>query len=221
MRLKFLIAFLFIGFYALNLSAQNISTEDLSKIKVSQLSDSQILEISKRFESSGVSEEQAIQLLQQRGMDPVEAELLKQKIAELKMSGKSTSLPPSTSEKPDISYSRDTTYAPTNEHIKKKFLVYGSDFFSNPNLKFEPDIRIATPKNYVLGPDDEVNVILTGMNESSVKSKITPDGNLRIPYVGLIYLNGFTIEQATAQIKSRMQQIYPALASGQTKLNVT
>jgi protein involved in polysaccharide export with SLBB domain len=220
MRLKFLIAFLFIGFYALNLSAQNISTEDLSQIKVSQLSDNQILEISKRFESSGISEDQAIQLLQERGMDPTEAEALKQRMAELKMSGKSASLPPSTAEKPDISYSRDTTYAPTNEHIQKKSLVYGSDFFSNPNLKFEPDIRIATPKNYVLGPDDEVNVILTGLNESSVKSKITPDGNLRIPYVGLIYLNGFTIEQATAQIKSRMQQVYPALANGQTKLSV-
>lgn len=220
MRLKFLIIFLFIGFYALNLSAQNISTEDLSKIKVSQLSDNQVLEISKRFESSGISEDQAIQLLQERGMDPAEAELLKQKMAELKMSGKSANPTPSTPEKPDISYSRDTTYAPTNEHIKKKSLVYGSDFFSNPILKFEPDIRIATPKNYVLGPDDEVNVILTGMNESSVKSKITPDGNLRIPYVGLIYLNGFTIEQATAQIKSRMQQVYPALASGQTKLSI-
>ena len=220
MRLKFLIAFLFIGFYALNLSAQNISTEDLSKIKVSQLSDNQVLEISKRFESSGISEDQAIQLLQERGMDPTEADALKERMAELKMSGKSANPTPSTPEKPDISYSRDTTYAPTNEHIQKKSLVYGSDFFSNPNLKFEPDIRIATPKNYVLGPDDEVNVILTGLNESSVKSKITPDGNLRIPYVGLIYLNGFTIEQATAQLKSRMQQVYPALASGQTKLSV-
>jgi protein involved in polysaccharide export with SLBB domain len=221
MRLKFLIAFLFIGFYAFNLSAQNISTEDLSKIKVSQLSDNQILEISKRFEASGMSEDQAIQLLQERGMDPTEATLLKEKMAELKMSGRSATPPPSTSEKPDISYSRDTTYAPTNEHIKKVSLVYGSDFFSNPNLKFEPDIRIATPKNYVLGPDDEVNVILTGMNESSVKSKITPEGNLRIPYVGLIYLNGFTIEQATAQIKAKMQQVYPALANGQTKLTVS
>lgn len=220
MRLKLLIAFLFIGFYALNLSAQTISTGDLSQIKVSQLSDNQILEISKRFESSGISEDQAIQLLQERGMDLAEAEALKQRMAELKMSGKSVSLPPSTSEKQDVSYSRDTTYAPTNEHIQKKSLVYGSDFFSNPNLKFEPDIRIATPKNYVLGPDDEVNVILTGLNESSIKSKITPDGNLRIPYVGLIYLNGYTIEQATAQIKSRMQQVYPALASGQTKLSV-
>jgi hypothetical protein len=82
MRLKFLIAFLFIGFYALNLSAQNISTEDLSQIKVSQLSDNQILEISKRFESSGISEDQAIQLLQERGMDPTEAEALKQRMAE-------------------------------------------------------------------------------------------------------------------------------------------
>lgn len=222
MRLKLLIALILFSFTpVLGIYAQTISTQDLSKIRVSQLSDEQILEIAKRFEDSGISEEQGIMLLQERGMDANEAELLKQRMSEATMGGKSINTPPANAEKPDISDARDTTPIPDEEHIKKESRIYGYDFFSNPNLQFEPNLRIATPKSYVLGPDDEVNITLTGMNESSVKSKISPEGNLRIPYVGLIYLNGYTIEQATAEIKSRMQSVYPALRSGQTKLNVS
>src|SRR5690606_25858762 len=158
----------------------------------------------------------AVQFMVERGLPPEEGKLLQQRLSDTSTKGISNT-PPRIAEKSDIDYSRDTTVVPPNEHVKKELRVYGSDFFSNPNLKFEPNIRIATPKNYVLGPDDEVHVILTGLNESSVKSKITPDGYLKVPYVGLVYLNGFTIEQATAQIRSKMEKVYPALTSGKTK----
>lgn len=199
---------------------QSISIQDLSQIRVAELSDKQIIEISDKFENSGLSEDQALLLIQERGMPREEAELLKRRMSELSMSGKREILPSKKSEKPDISYSRDTVYASKPNHLKKESSIYGYDFFSNPYLKFEPDIRIATPKNYVLGSDDELHIILTGQNESSVKSTISPEGNLRIPYVGLIYVNGFTIEQATTQIKDRMQRIYPAIATGKTKLSI-
>lgn len=219
MRLKLYFPLFILCFLSLRLVAQSIP-QDISQIKVAELSESQIAEISAQFEARGVSEEQGIQLLQERGMPLAEAELLKKRMNEVNLNGKGSNMP-STPVKEDINFTRDTVYLPAPDHTPKKSLVYGSDFFSNPNLSFQPDIRIATPQNYVLGPDDELNVLLTGQNESSVKSKISPDGNLKIPYVGLVYLNGLTIEQATAQIKSRMQNIYPALASGQTKLNVT
>jgi len=221
MRLNIIVAFLFIGFFIPTsfVAAQNISSQDLSKVKVSDLSDEQVMEIRNKYESAGLSEEQAIQLMVERGLPPEEGKLLQQRLSETLTDGRSNT-PPSIAEKPDIDYSRDSTVVPKNEHVKKELRVYGSDFFSNPNLKFEPNIRIATPRNYVLGPDDEVHIVLTGLNESTVKSKITPDGYLKVPYVGLVYLNGFTIEQATTQIRAKMEQVYPALTNGKTKLSV-
>jgi protein involved in polysaccharide export with SLBB domain len=49
--------------------------------------------------------------------------------------------------------------------------VYGTDFFNQSAIKFEPNFSVATPKGYVLGPGDEVIVLLTGLNESSCTLK--------------------------------------------------
>lgn len=222
MRLKIIFTSLLFGFLFIFNSQAQISNLDLTKVKSANVSDSQLLEIYKQFEGQ-FSESEAISLLIQRGLDPSEAQLLSKRLADLKVSGKSA---PSAN-KPNIrttltDYSRDTTKITGFRPIKKNSRIYGYEIFSNPILNFEPDIRIATPKGYILGPDDEVNVIFTGRNEAITTGKITPEGNLQINHVGLVYLNGKTVEQAYDLIKARaQQQVYPALASGQTKLSVT
>ncbi|HWZ35940.1 MAG TPA: SLBB domain-containing protein, partial [Mucilaginibacter sp.] len=104
--------------------------------------------------------------------------------------------------------------------IAKPLDVYGMKLFSQSDLNFKPDFSVATPKSYVLGPGDQVTVILTGLNETTLQPKISPEGNLLLPYAGLVYLNGFTIEQATSIIRTKMTKVYPALKGGQTQLVV-
>lgn len=222
MRFK-IFTILLVGFlFSLATStAQTISVDNLNKIKVSQLSDAQILQIWQRFEQSGVSETDATRLLIARGLPAEEVAAFKKRLEMVRKGGLTSSKSlTGTAEKEDIDYSRDTMMIAEEVPVKRVSNIYGYEFFSNPNLKFEPDMRIATPKNYVLGPDDEVIILLTGLNESSVRSKITPEGNLQIPYAGLVYLSGFTIEQAHSIIKKKMQKVYPGLANGQTQLTV-
>jgi protein involved in polysaccharide export with SLBB domain len=96
------------------------------------------------------------------------------------------------------------------------------EFFSNPNSSFEPNLRIATPQNYILGPDDELMITLTGLNDKSLIKKITPEGTIQIPYVGIIQLSGLTIAQATKTIHSKLgEHVYPALKTGGTQLTLT
>ena len=102
----------------------------------------------------------------------------------------------------------------------KPLEVYGMKLFSQSDLNFKPDFSVATPKSYVLGPGDQVSVILTGLNETTLQPKISAEGNVLLPYAGLVYLNGFTIEQATNIIRAKMAKVYPALKSGQTQLAV-
>jgi len=50
-----------------------------------------------------------------------------------------------------------------NQHVdgevgEANLKVFGRDIFNNKLLTFEPNMNIATPQNYVLGPGDEVNV---------------------------------------------------------------
>ena len=221
MRFKYIFCALLLSFFLpfIRLSAQTIST-DPSKVKVEQLSDAQILEISKKFESSGISEAEAVKILISKGMDPAEVDKYKERLAQVQAGGKTAKSTANQAKKIESNTNRDTTRFTEPKPVKKPSPIYGAEFFNNPNLKFEPNIRIATPKSYVLGPDDEVTIMLTGLNESTVNAKVTPDGNVKIPYAGLVYVNGLSIEQATAQIKSKMAKAYPALGSGQTKLNV-
>ena len=223
MRLKFIYcAFLLVMLFSTTPLFAQISVDNLSKVRVEQLSDAQILEISKRFESSGISEADAIKLLVARGMDPGEVDKYKERLAELSSGGKTAKAAPANPQaaKPQGNQNRDTTRITEAKPIKKSSPIYGYEFFSNPNIKFEPNIRIATPKNYVLGPDDELAILLTGVNESTTNAKVSPEGTVKIPYAGLVYVNGLSIEQATSQIRAKMAKAYPALSSGQTKLTV-
>ncbi|MEI2707425.1 MAG: polysaccharide biosynthesis/export family protein [Chitinophagaceae bacterium] len=105
---------------------------------------------------------------------------------------------------------------------KEEDQVFGADLFNNPEPRFEVDLRIPTPKNYVLGADDEMALDIFGYQEANYKLVVSPEGFINIPNVGYISVNGLTIEQATKRIKDKMTKNgYSRLASGQTQLAVS
>lgn len=187
--------------------------------KVSQLSDQQIMQIWQQTQKAGISESDAIKLLVKKGMDPSEVTNFKRRLVQLQGSNKSKF--GANMIKDTTDFIKDSSWVFEVPQLKKKSNYYGYEFFSNPNNNFEPNLRIATPKNYVLGPDDEIIINVTGLNESTVDAKISPEGTVQMPYAGIISLNGLTIEQASQKIKNKMKQAYPALASGRTQLFVT
>lgn len=99
--------------------------------------------------------------------------------------------------------------------------IFGADLFKNENLTFEPDLRMATPKNYIIGPDDELLIDISGDNEASYKLKVSPDGSVRLQYVGNISVAGLSIEQATSKIRNSMSGTYPGLRTGRTSVAIT
>ncbi len=222
MRYKFIFFLVFVFFiYANPLRAQTISMENVQNFKIDDLNDDQILALYQKLLSSGMSEETTYQLLQQKGLPAIEVDKLKKRIAKVK-SGAIKDNKITQKSKPDsISQTRQAQNIPPQIFTKTDSKVYGQSFFNNSNLSFQPDLKIATPKNYVLGSSDQLIILLTGLNESSLKTEVNPEGNIQIPYVGLVFVNGLTIEQAQAQIKDKMRRFYPALSSGQTKLSVT
>ena len=231
MRIKYLFYILFLGliFIAGQGKAQGISMSDLKSMKVSQASDEQIIQAWKKIQDSGLSEQQAYDLMAQKGLPPEEVQAFKDRVTLLGLNGKSTAPIKSTgADKQTTGSSRDIVDLVVKpkpfEHpvVKKQqpvLEVYGTSFFKQA-ISFEPNFSIATPKSYVLGPGDKVIVLLTGLNEKNVEATVTPEGNVQIPFAGLVYVNGFTIEQATSLIRSKMTRVYPGLNSGQTQLTV-
>ena len=53
--------------------------------------------------------------------------------------------------------------------------IYGHNIFTNDNLTFEPNVNVATPENYRLGPGDEVIIDVWGASETTIRQTISPE----------------------------------------------
>ena len=109
-----------------------------------------------------------------------------------------------------------------NQHVdgevgEANLKVFGRDIFNNKLLTFEPNMNIATPQNYVLGPGDEVIVDIYGASQKSETLTVSPDGAITVPGYGPIQVAGLTVAGAQSKIRSTLGSRY---ASSTLKISV-
>lgn len=104
---------------------------------------------------------------------------------------------------------------------KQKSKVFGRDIFNNEELSFEPNMNIATPQNYTLGPGDAVVLDIYGASQRSEQLTISPDGDIIVEGYGPIHVSGLSVSQANARLRSTLGSRYKSskvrLTVGQTK----
>jgi protein involved in polysaccharide export with SLBB domain len=219
--LKFLVCFIVLV-STLNCSeAQDLlKAQNLSSVKIDALTDDQIAQFKQQLAQSGLSESQAEQLALQRGLPMAEISKLRARLANTGATNTANkSVLPA---KNNFSRTVDSTTISSYTINTKQSRVFGSELFNNPTPMFEPNLRLATPKNYVLGPDDELAVDIFGYQEANYRLQISPEGSVNIPYIGIVPVVGLTIEQATKRIKDKMTKNgYASLANGNTQLQVS
>src|SRR4051794_27971252 len=151
---------------------------NFSNIKSSSISDNQLNQIIQQMTTAGYQPGQFFELAVARGMNPSEATLVQERI------NKESSPLNNGSDSTTSNYYNGTTnnYTGRNynnndtltaDSTRRKTLkdsananpnelqMYGAEIFSNSNLTFEPNLRIATPVNYILGPDDEIAITIS------------------------------------------------------------
>ncbi len=99
--------------------------------------------------------------------------------------------------------------------------VFGRDIFNNKKLTFEPNMNIATPNDYRLGPGDAVIIDIYGASQKSNQYTVSPDGDVTIEGFGPVQVSGLTVAQANSKLRqtlgSRYQSSKIRLTVGQTK----
>jgi len=198
--------------------AQNSSLleQDLSKVQVDQLSDAQIKKLAEAAESRNLSDQQIETTAVMRGMPRAEVSKLMTRLRSVKTQmGSSNQQGPT-----NRGSSQDSTLADTNnatgvsvELSKEERKVFGMELFSNKDISFEPNINIATPKNYQLGTGDELMVNVWGASRQSYILEVSREGTVTIDNLGPIYVNGLTVEDASERIVNRLTNIYSGLRS--------
>ncbi|MCQ2183304.1 MAG: SLBB domain-containing protein [Bacteroidales bacterium] len=89
--------------------------------------------------------------------------------------------------------------------------IFGHNIFQSKQISFEPNENGATPRDYTLGPNDEVIIEVWGFNEAYIRQVITPEGTIFIDQVGRITLAGLTIGEASEKIKKVLGAKYSGI----------
>ncbi|MFV8341094.1 SLBB domain-containing protein [Flavobacterium sp. XS2P39] len=224
MRKIIIVAVFFIAlFQSSNMLAQDLfKSTDLSTLKVDYLSDSDIAKIKTELQTNNVTIEQAEPIALSKGMQASEFAKLK-----LRLEGNSNSL--NLDEKDDLKGEIEAKELTRKQdkivNRKEKdtinSLIFGSELFDNPELNFEPNLKLATPVNYILGPGDELQISVYGVQEFNTSVPVTMEGKVNIQYVGQILVSGMTIEAATQKIKNALARVYSTVASGQSQVGIS
>ena len=82
--------------------------------------------------------------------------------------------------------------------------IFGHDIFQNDKLTFEPNMNIATPTSYILGPGDEVLIDVYGTSQTSKQYAVSPEGTIIVEKIGPVNVSGLTVEQAQAKVSAKM-----------------
>lgn len=197
------------------------------------MTDTQITEYAKQRHSAGVAQSTIITELLEKGATREQLIRVKQNFEVKNKASNTDAAAPqeidrtrvSNGEKPgddfgslDIS-DEETDVALNADATKSR--IYGHDIFRSKMLSFEPNMSIAVPESYVLGPGDEVIIDVYGDSQRNDKLKIAPDGTVTTTYGGPINVSGKTLAQAQNAISARLRQYYAGstirVSVGQTR----
>ena len=184
---------------------------------VDELSDDQIQQFMNQAQESGMSEDQLMAAAAAKGFGSADISKFKDRMTKLQADKKG---PVNTNTTDTERKLNDTTSTkilkqPIKEDSSaiRREKYYGLNLFNNKKIVFEPNLRIPTPKNYVLGTGDELNISITGFAAQTYKVKVSPEGTVQLDILSPIYVSGLTIEQASERIINRLKSRFAGLNS--------
>lgn len=187
----------------------------------STMTDEQVLEYVQSGLAAGKSQKAMMNELVLKGVDRAQAERVK-RLYESRKNGQSRTIAEVGTTRSHAMSNPSETAAEddplvTENSIDEKEIedassqIFGRNIFRNKNLNFAPSENLATPRNYRLGPGDEVIIDIFGANQTTLRSTISPEGSINVDVLGPLYLSGMTIEEANSYLKKRLAGIYAGL----------
>lgn len=185
---------------------------DLSQVRAAQFSEAQIAQIGKELKANQMTIEQAEPLALAKGMSASE-------FTQLKVRLQSNTVVP-TEVKEEQKKGAGTTQE-GSVLAAKNAVVFGSELFTSKSLSFEPNQNMPTPPNYILGPGDQLDINVYGVQQFGYSATLSKNGTVNIPNVGEVFLSGLAFEAAKNKLQKQIGRIYSTLASNGSKLSVS
>ncbi|WP_202701655.1 SLBB domain-containing protein [Flavobacterium sp. UGB4466] len=233
-KILYVLILFFTLLVSFNASAQDIiKSKDLSTVKVDYLSDDEIGKIVTQLKSNNATINDVQSMALSKGMTQSEFDKLRTRVTEYEkknVKDKDKNSKDKDKKKDDKSkeLDKDSEFGRKQEKIKNEkikdslnALIFGSELFDNPTLNFEPDLKMATPVNYILGPGDKLEVSIYGIQQFDDTVPVNFEGKISIQNVGQIAVSGMSIEAASQRIKAAIARVYSTVRSGQSQVSVS
>lgn len=205
----------------------SIAFLSIAAIAQSTMSDQQVLNYLKEGMAAGKSQKVMMQELVARGVDRAQAQRVRRLYEQQMGGGDATervesAAAASREHTPNGESAQEVDGLVNIESLEKTATdeiaapdaanaIWGHSILRGNNLTFAPSANMPTPKNYTLGAGDEVIVDIYGVNQSTIRSTISPEGYIKIDVLGPVYLSGKTIAEANTYLKKRLSTIYNGL----------
>ena len=191
---------------------QRLLAQDLSQIKVDDLTDREISAIYSEIQASGLSESELESLALSNNMPLTELTKLRvrlEKLANTTPANPQTK-PVAKEEGKRTDYSTRSIAFELDDEQKK---IFGSSLFNDEQLTFEPSLLMAAPRNYLMGPGDELVIDIWGASKNHYRLEVDREGAVLIENIGPVFVSGLTIENAREKVRQRLGEIYAGINS--------
>lgn len=195
----------------------------VGEVWAQSMSDDQVVEYVKSATEAGKSQKQIMTELAARGVSRAQAERIKKRYEEQQASeqgmsaiAKNRQRRSTEAQEELVDGEMDIIAAEMSDPAEQSTeeaaqLVYGRNIFNSRNLTFAPSQNIPTPVNYQLAAGDEVIIDVWGNNQATYRETISPEGSIKIPNLGPIYLNGLTVKEAEKYLKKELNKIHSGI----------
>ena len=90
--------------------------------------------------------------------------------------------------------------------------LFGYSTFANKTYDPNPNLQIATPRDYTVGPGDELNIYLYGYYQQAFeKILVNRDGFISLPRAGNVQVSGKNIDEIRKILIDRFSRFVPGL----------
>jgi protein involved in polysaccharide export with SLBB domain len=86
--------------------------------------------------------------------------------------------------------------------------LFGYDLFKKQPSTFSPSGKVPVGPNYVVGPGDEIRIIVWGKFEGKWDVVVNRDGNIALPKVGIVGVTGLTFKELKTLLYKEFSRYY-------------
>ena len=89
---------------------------------------------------------------------------------------------------------------------EEKINIFGYDLFSGSPTTFAQSTNIPVPSNYIIGAGDELIFQFFGSKNQKKSSFVSRTGEIVVPFLGPVNVNGLTLDEAKKYISSQVKE---------------